>query len=498
MAPLRPGRALSEEEAYVVGVLGGNPESVVDAFAWTALGLVCGLSLLVYAAQKLQARRLSGAPPGKDGGGGEARTPLWVLASFALCYGLLIPGLFSALFSYDLSGVNGVVGMRHSTETMVSFVLELWKDQAYLGAALVVLYAMVIPAVKLAMLVLGELWRRGTPAQVMRARRCVHLLQSISKWASPDMFAYVLLLYLLRALHHPPTMCALAELDVGFACFSIFCVGSTVAALGLRMPPLPEGAEAARPRCCARVSRWPAALAGLVALLFCAFVPLLILGLSRPSMSLRVDPEGFFEPSGPLSPMLRPVIMSMGIEELARAQVSIWQCLGELAAWTRDGEATGFIGFVLFAIFAIAATVVDMLLLLAAAVTRWRRAAHPAGDAEPLRLVRIARVLKKLSFLDVAIVGIVVLVVGAQAYRSQGLILSMEAGLVPLLGAEVCHYLAHYLVADSRPSDPDAARSVRPKEVEAEEEGEAAKEGEAAEVVVAVWELGEDPEVMAV
>ena len=59
MAPLRPGRALSEEEAYVVGVLGGNPESVVDAFAWTALGLVCGLSLLVYAAQKLQARRLS-------------------------------------------------------------------------------------------------------------------------------------------------------------------------------------------------------------------------------------------------------------------------------------------------------------------------------------------------------------------------------------------------------------------------------------------------------
>jgi len=264
-------------------------------------------------------------------------------------------------------------------------------------------------------------------------------------------------------------------------------VGSTVAALGLTMPPLPEGAETARPRCCAW-GRRPAALAGLVALLFCAFVPLLILGLSIPSMSLRVEPEGFFEPRGPLSPMLRPVVMSLGIEELARAKVSIWQCLGELAVWTRDGEANGFIGFVLFAVFAIAATAVDMLLLLAAAVTRWRKAAHPAappsdgacpaGDAEPLRLVRIARVLKKLSFLDVTVVGIVVVVVGGQAYRVHGLILSMEAGLLPLLGAEVCHYLAYYLVADSRPSDPDAARAMRPTE------GEPAEVGGSPEVLV--------------
>eukprot|EP00972_Heterocapsa_arctica_P001959 281221-Heterocapsa_arctica.AAC.1 len=89
MASLSAGRELSDAP-----VLGGNSEEVVDTFAWTALGVVCGLGVLLFIAQKLQARRLSKVPP-SECRSGEERTPIWVLASFFVCYSLLIPGLFS-------------------------------------------------------------------------------------------------------------------------------------------------------------------------------------------------------------------------------------------------------------------------------------------------------------------------------------------------------------------------------------------------------------------
>mmetsp|Transcript_62146 Transcript_62146/g.85838 ORF Transcript_62146/g.85838 Transcript_62146/m.85838 type:complete len:497 (-) Transcript_62146:300-1790(-) len=470
-------RQLSDEQPGTK--LGGNSEEVVDIFAWTALGVVCGAGLLFYAGREVR-RRLSKAA---DIDGDDHRTPSWVFVSFLTCYGLLIPGLFCTLFSYDLSGLSGTVPLRNKTESMISFVGELWENEAYLGSILVVLYAMVIPVAKLALLALSEVWRRGTPKQVARARMMVQLLQRISKWASPDMFAYVLFLYLIRTLDHPPTMLAAAELDIGFSCFSVFCVGSTVASLGLRVPPVPEGCKEPKSSCCTRIP--PARLVAFVALLCAIFVPLLLVGLQRPSMSLRVNPDGFFLPNGPLDPALRPIVASMGIEELAQAEVSVWNCLEKLTVWTGTGEANAFIGFVLFAVGVLAATVLNMAMLLAASVIMWYRAAEtatlskdreptmPACPTEqlPVLPVTLARVLKKLSFLDVAIVGVLVIVAGGQAYRIQGLILSLEAGLIPLIMAESCHYLAYHLVTTAA-SPSCAARSIKLAQSKSAEEQE--------------------------
>ena len=105
--------------------------------------------------------------------------------------------------------------MFDATESMLAFIQTLAADGSWIGVILIVLYAMVIPAAKLVLLALVGAWRRGTPRQVMRARLCVHVLQAISKWAAPDMFAYVLLLFLLRSLDHPPLLVAFAKLDIG-------------------------------------------------------------------------------------------------------------------------------------------------------------------------------------------------------------------------------------------------------------------------------------------
>mmetsp|Transcript_52993 Transcript_52993/g.134430 ORF Transcript_52993/g.134430 Transcript_52993/m.134430 type:complete len:148 (-) Transcript_52993:152-595(-) len=73
---------------------------------------------------------------------------------------------------------------------------------------------------------------------------CILAVQMISKWASPDMFAYMLLMYLVGGLDHPPTLKGVGQLDLGFRSFALFCIFSTVASLGIQAPELPTSETA--------------------------------------------------------------------------------------------------------------------------------------------------------------------------------------------------------------------------------------------------------------
>merc|ERR1719375_1682922 len=102
------------------------------------------------------------------------------------------------------------------------------KSGAYAGAFAAFSYAIAIPFIKFLMLILAECWRCSEDAgRVRRARWCIRTVQVISKWACPDMFAYILLLYLFHRLDGSKYLNAPAELDIGFTCFSIFCTLST-------------------------------------------------------------------------------------------------------------------------------------------------------------------------------------------------------------------------------------------------------------------------------
>jgi len=435
------------------GTLRGNPPDLINAFTWTISGLFTGLVVLAVAYSVSQRfRKIVDARLSKATNRQlvlSSWTPAMVPAAFLCSYSLLVPGLVATLFSYKVSAMDGEVEMFDETESMLDFIRTLAEQGSWLGAILVVLYAMVIPAAKLVLLALAGFWRRGTPTQVMRARLCVRALQAISKWAAPDMFAYVLLLFLLRSLDHPPLLEAVVRMDIGFSCFAVFCVSSTVAALGVEMPPLPEGVEATTRSCGGARSR--GAQACVVAALVAAFVPLLAAGLTLPSMSLRIDLGS-----------VEALADALHLEDLARADVSLWRCMGTLAQWTATGEATSCIGFFLFAGCVIASTCADMLALLVAAVQIWRGGANRGGArsavyeavsatsrvAEPILPVRIAKVLNKLTFIDVSVAGIVVVVLSGQAYREKGIYLHLERGLLFLIAAECCHYAAYYLVTE--------------------------------------------------
>merc|ERR1740139_861340 len=88
---------------------------------------------------------------------------------------------------------------------------------------------MVVPGVKVGLIILS-LFLYRVPAL---AGVCTTIVQAISKWACPDMFAYILLLYLIRGMNHPRMLRSEMQLDLGFTCFSLFCVGSTIASLGM-------------------------------------------------------------------------------------------------------------------------------------------------------------------------------------------------------------------------------------------------------------------------
>merc|ERR1719145_130140 len=109
---------------------------------------------------------------------------------------------------------------------------------AILGAMLVVTYAMILPAMKLVLLLLAELFRFSPhPWEIAFSRGCVQFVQLISKWACPDMFAYILIMYLIRGLDDNSSYLESdAQLDIGFMLFSVFCIGSTISAMAVKLP----------------------------------------------------------------------------------------------------------------------------------------------------------------------------------------------------------------------------------------------------------------------
>merc|ERR1712113_281236 len=136
------------------------------------------------------------------------------------------------------------------------------------------------------------------------------------------------------------------------------------------------------------------------------------------------------------------ILEKFHIPELLHAEVSIWNCLEGLWQWVLQGEANCAIAFVMYAVFVVAFTGLDMIVLFIAAAQLYAGSAHER--LQPT--IAIARVLKKISMLDVAIMGVVVVVMGLKDFRAKGVIISAEQGLLVLLGAELFHYIAFYVV----------------------------------------------------
>lgn len=381
-------------------------------------------------------------------------------------YSLLVPGLCCVLFSFNIILDFGIIKMGVGpeggvdkvppvTESMLGLVNLLRTTDCALGAHAVVFYAMVIPAVKLVLLVLGEGCFRSRPL----GSACIHAVQSISKWACPDMFAYILLQYLVRGLNHPMMLRAAFRLDLGFTCFSIFCVASTLASLGIRAG---EGSFFIFGRVTQKLGR--AGTLSFVFFLMSGFMYSLKFGLEYPVMSLRVHMDDLYAPKGPLPSTLmgiplQPIIDALQIPEKANADVSVFEAIETLGRWAADGEVNSFIALVMLLVFVVALTLLDVLVLVATGCL------HYAKRPEAERLARWAAALRKLSMLDVMVMGVVVVTLCMSMYHKDGIWVATQPGLLGLLWAEVLHYVLYYAVMGAVhtavPPRPSAAASLQ-------------------------------------
>lgn len=149
----------------------------------------------------------------------EGRPRFWSMLLLLASYLLLIPGLINPVFSFSI--VINVIGHRKvvepeaghpvCTETTTGLAHLLWKTGSKVGAFLVILFSMVIPALELIMLILGETLRFGSAQCAEVFRWVIIWVQHRSKWASPDMFAYVLLVDLVRTLDVEPLILSRAR-----------------------------------------------------------------------------------------------------------------------------------------------------------------------------------------------------------------------------------------------------------------------------------------------
>jgi len=367
----------------------------------------------------------------------------WVIATLVFSYALLIPALWAILFSFNIGALDSM-SLKASTDSMLDFIYTLGSTGSWWGAALVALLAIGIPVVKMALLICGEYYRNSEdPKKVMFARSSIRFVQAISKWACPDMIAYILLLYLIRSLNHPTTLNGLFKLDVGFTCYTLFCFGSTVSCMGVSLPALPESQEATSP--ILSISRKIST--PLLITLVSAFIACLTVGLYFPCMALRLDIQVLIDNGSITQDMVPFLVDTLHLPDLAKADVTIPNCIRMLAEHQKDAfDANAILALITLAVFVVGFTVLDMIALVVAAYQSLSGSARRVEDAPRCSAMAVSRKLKKLGMLDVTILGIIIVVASGTVYKKQGLILAFQPGLLGLMGAEVLHYAMYFLV----------------------------------------------------
>jgi len=265
-------------------------------------------------------------------------------------------------------------------------------------------------------------------------------------------------MYLIRGLNKPPSINSFMNLELGFTCFCVFCVGSTVSSLGIRVPALPVTADGGVPPQPRQIPNAVAAAMQLVLTL--AFAAFLVLGLACPSMDLHLDMDLLYKVKPELLP-LKDIIDAMDLPALLHLDVGVWECIVQLCRWVGEGEMNSFIALVLYSVFAVCLPVVDVVLLFVA--TMLNCLGGPLS-ARSRQMLAASRVVRKMAMLDVSVMGCFVVTMSLASLRAKGVIVKMCVGVLYLLCAEICHYLAVFVASRAHQRDVDAARAVCPKQ----------------------------------
>ena len=164
------------------------------------------------------------------------------LAFLAISFAVLIPGLTRDLITLRAAVEVPIVGefeIMNDTRSIVSTVRGLYEDGNHLVATLILLFSIVVPFIK------GALLLAVFGLKPSRARDAVfRFVKSISKWAMCDVFVVGVYVAFLSAKASEGLD---ATIHDGFYWFTAYCLTSLLALQFMRLPgpekpPAPETA----------------------------------------------------------------------------------------------------------------------------------------------------------------------------------------------------------------------------------------------------------------
>merc|ERR1719382_2255600 len=155
------------------------------------------------------------------------------------------------------------------------------------------------------------------------------------------------MLCLFRDLNHPPNLLSEMDLGLGFTCFSIFCIGSTISSLGIRLPEAPVEARDVKAQTDEQrplTGRFAISSAVFLSLSFALLVGV---GIGMSCMELHLDTNVLYTAHPELA-LFSGFIDELGLPQLMHTKVSIWHCLERTGGRIPIGDVNHMLAFLMY------------------------------------------------------------------------------------------------------------------------------------------------------
>ncbi|CAE7242525.1 unnamed protein product [Symbiodinium natans] len=424
-------------------------------------------------------------PPNKG-----QRIPRWVVTMVVSSYILMFPGIIYPVITVDVHVTDPKSGLTLPAfatfmnypgdvlnESMWGIIKLLFPGPA---SFLVGFYGLVVPAIKFVLfakiLKLKEFSKR-TAETTASLRYNVSWLRFVSKWDSPKLFAYVVLLELFGMVSHEPEVHSRPILNKGFALYLVFSIGTLLASVAIPddvrslipgstiddLQEVDETSETTPAADAAAVTPKPEKKEATTPTFFWLFgerhmlpvtLGLLLVFLIALSLALCMNLFSMtYKPKYWLMGPYEESFKALGVPETGGAS-GMGRIMGKALTRLESLDVSAVMCTLLIVIFTLGFTCLDMFALTIASY-HVSRSVDQEKDvkkerwARALKFVKFAHLYQFLSMLDVFIVGSVVSMITTLAsLAGAGFYLSFDRGMIFVFLAEGIHIMTHVAVSN--------------------------------------------------
>lgn len=388
----------------------------------------------------------------------------WVLGLSLASYILLVPGITSPVLNVSLWVYVPALKTSLSSfstrpgqmlqDSMLSIIQILFTSGSIPAGLLVGFYSIVVPGIKLVLLLIIMIQQEFMmKADQSTIKVCINYVKFISKWDSPKLFSYLVMIVLFNSLHHPPEVVSEGRMDEGFALYLLFSLGTLIAAVALQEPSEDQTSSADESVSSSHEVPFIIKKFGMQSIhritlaATVLYVMLLVYGGFVPCVAMDLQPPLTVK----LAEEILPFVPKLAIEDWPPRTTSLFGCLAHSVRsgiWNADINSLFII--LLLGVFVVGFSSLHMLLLLLSAWMVKNKSIHVHNGPPSSSLhfiINMLNVANYLSMLDVFLMGCIVTCFTTKGtLAAAGTTMSLRQGMFWLMGAELVRSFSHHCV----------------------------------------------------